>query len=183
VDWIFDHPQILLLIILGVGSMLKSTIEGRAKKAAERDFTEERETRPPIDQDTSYRKVMPSVPPPVQQSDRPPPLPGTHHTPSPKKRRKVKPASIAPASFSAAEEAAGILKHQRDLAERLRQIRDTKATTTGGAAATRARVASKGTKSPQTLGPVSLRKRLANPAEVRRAFVLKELLDRPVGLR
>ncbi len=182
-DWIFDHPQIILLIILGVGSMLKSAVEARAEKAAERDFTEERENRVPIDQDTSYRKVMPSVPPPIQRADRPPPLPAGR-TPSPKKRRKVKPASTAPPSFSAAEEAAGILKHQRDLAERLRQIRETKATTTGGAAATRARVAAKDTKQPtQSLGPISLRKRLTNPAEVRRAFVMREILDRPVGLR
>ena len=85
--------------------------------------------------------------------------------------------------MEAASEAAKALKHQQDLAERLRQIRETKATTTGGAAATRARLASKGVAKPATQFPASIRARLRDPAEVRRAFVMREILDAPVGLR
>ena len=85
--------------------------------------------------------------------------------------------------MEAASETARALKHQQDLAERLRQIRETKATTTGGAAATRARVAAKGVAKSSVQVPSSVRARLRNPAEVRRAFVMREILDPPVGLR
>jgi hypothetical protein len=184
-DWIFENPQILLLIVLGLGSMIKSALENRAKKAAEEDYREEREARVPIDEDTSYRKKAPTGPPPLSPPEQPPPLPSDAR-PSAKKRRDAKPMAAPSASFSAAEEAAKILKHQQDLAERLRLIRETKgASTTGGAAATRARVAAKGAtiKSLQPSAPLSLRGRLKDPAEVRSAFVLKEILDRPIGLR
>jgi hypothetical protein len=85
--------------------------------------------------------------------------------------------------MEAASEAAKALKHQQDLAERLRQIRETKATTTGGAAATRARVAAKGVAKSAAQVPASIRARLRDPVEVRRAFVMREILDTPVGLR
>ena len=82
-----------------------------------------------------------------------------------------------------ANEAAKALKHQQELAARLRQIRENKATTTGGALATRARVAGKGVAKPFLEAPRSMRKRLRDPAEVRRAFVMSEILAPPVGLR
>ena len=76
-----------------------------------------------------------------------------------------------------------MLKHQQDLAAHLKQIHDTKATTTGGAVATRARIAAKGKTQVAAGVPLSLRARLKSPAEVRRAFVMNEILGRSVGLR
>lgn len=166
-DWIFDNIQVVVIALVVIGSLVKNVLESRSQQKREYGAPEDGEDeRPfvPIDQDTSYRKVLvPSSPPPLARHAAPPPLPM--------------------ATQEAARESAAALKHQQDLAERLRQIRETKATTTGGAAATRARVAAKGVSKPFLQGPVSIRARLRDPAEVRRAFVMREILDPPVGLR
>jgi len=171
-EWIFDHFQLVVLALLGIGSLVKSLWDARAKQKREyggpasEDGEVYRET--PLEEDKSYRKPTASTPPPLPQ----PTVPRTSRNPG--------------YDAAVADEAAKALKHQQDLADRLRAIRDTKATTSGGAAATRARVAAKTQKKAartSELQPVSLRKRLRDPAEVRRAFVMREILDPPVGLR
>lgn len=159
-DWIFDHFQIVILVVLGIGSMVKSVLEAKSKRAAEREIDWSPDSEVPLDEDTSYRKSLPSLPPPLVRTTLPP-----------------------PALRMAGDEAAEALKHQLDLAARLRQIRETKATTTGGAAATRARVAAQGVAKPHPQGPASLRSRLHDRGEIRRAFVMREILDPPLGLR
>lgn len=163
-DWIFDHFQIVVLILLALGSAVKSLL---GKKTTE--FEEPYESEETFAPDESYRK------------SRPPALPSG---PSPLARASIpKEKKLAGYDREAANEAAKALKHQQDLDARLRQIRENKAATTGGASATRARVAAKGTVKSLPQTPLTLRKRLRDPAEVRRAFVLKEILDPPVGLR
>ena len=166
-DWIFEHLQIVVLVLLGIGSMVKSFFDAKAKQAAEREAEWNPPSEVPLDDDTSYRKVLPkaTVPPPLTRTATPPQL------------------RMAGYDAEVANETAKALKHQQDLAERLRQIRETKATTTGGASATRARIASKGTAKPLKKTPLTLRRRLRDPAEVRQAFVMREILDPPVGLR
>lgn len=163
-DWIFDNLQIVLLIALGVGSVLKSMLESKSKANEEREEeSDPGEDFPPYEE---YREpAIPSVPPPLP--------------------RQVVPHSQRQFSYdeAAAAETARELKHQRDLAEHLRQIRETKATTTGGAAATRARISAKGAKKSVSQVSLSIRGRLRDPLEVRRAFVMREILDPPVGLR
>lgn len=167
-SWIFDNLQVVVIALVVLGSLVKNVLESRGQKKQEYGTPEDDDDRPfvPIDEDKSYRKILsPSMPPPLERHVAPPPLP-------------------SPADEARAREAAVALKHQTDLAERLRQIRETKATTTGGAAATRARLAGKGTSKPSQQGPVSIiAKRLRDPAEVRRAFVMREILDPPIGLR
>jgi hypothetical protein len=160
-DWIFDNFQIVILIALGVGSMLKSVLESKARQ--KRESGEEYDPGDVFAPDEDYRE--PSVPPPLTRQAVPPPL-----------RERGYDEAVA-------LETAKALKHQRELADRLRQIRETKATTTGGAAATRARLAAKGTKASLEKGPLGIRARLRDPAEVRRAVVMREILDTPVGLR
>ena len=164
-DWIFDHLQIVVLVLLGIGSMVKSLFDSKAKQAAEREAEWDPDSEVPLDDDTSYRKAQPTVPPPLARPATPPPL------------------RMAGYDVEVANETAKALKHQQDLAERLRQIRANKATTTGGALATRVRIASKGTAMPLKQTPLTLRRRLRDPAEVRQAFVMREILDPPVGLR
>ena len=165
-DWIFEHFQIVLLILLGIGSMAKSLYE---KAKGSREVVEMDDPEDVFAPDESYRKLQPSVPPSV-----PPPL-----------VRSATPPSLRMAGYDAesAAEAAKVLKHQRNLAARQLQIRQTKATTTGGASATRARIAGKGAAMPVKQTPLTLRTRLRNPAEVRRAIVMREILDPPLGLR
>jgi hypothetical protein len=164
-DWIFEHFQIVILILLGVGSMLKSVLESKNKdkSAQEEEQDDPGEVFAPDEDYTSPRES--NVPPPLTRQAMPPPL----------RERGY--------DEMAAMEVARALKHQQDLAERLRHIRETKATTSGGAAATRARESGvEIIKNPTSAG-LSVRARLRSPAELRQAFVIREILNAPVGLR
>lgn len=163
-NWIFDNFQIVVLVLLGVGSLVKTMLESKANQKREQE--EEYDPGDVFAPDEDYREpAMPSVPPPLT--------------------RRVVPHSQRESGYDEAFaiETAKALKHQQDLAERLRQIRETKATTTGGAAATRARVANKDVARSAVQVPAGIRARLRDPLEVRRAFVMREILDPPVGLR
>lgn len=163
-DWIFDHFQIVILIALGLGSVVKSLLESKAKQ--KRESEEEYDPGDVFAPDEEYREpAMPSVPPPLTRQIVPPPLRESGY------------------DEAVAIETAQVLKHQRELTDRLRQIRETRATTTGGASATRARISAKGTAEPSAQVPTSIRSRLRDPREVRRAFVMREILDPPVSLR
>lgn len=167
-NWIYDHLQIVVLIIFGGVSILKAVLEAKAKKGPEElESQDADESFRPEEEIDRPRQAVPSVPPPLPWGgvSVPPPL-----------REVGYDAAVA-------QEAAKALKHQQDLTERLQQIRETKATTTGGAAATRARIANKGAKKTSSQTPLTLRARLKNPTELRRAFVMREILDSPVALR
>lgn len=177
-DWIFDHFKFVVIIGLVIGSILKSRFEAKSQEAGEQDaFPDLDDSGKP---DKSYRKMpppAPSVPPPLARTNIPAP-------------RTAQPPPVytvgsenSGAAAALADEAARMLKHQQDLAAHLQQIHDTKATTSGGAAATRARIASKGKAKATATAPLTLRARLKSPAEIRRAFVMNEILSRPVGLR
>jgi hypothetical protein len=158
-DWIIDNIQIVVLILLGIGSWIKARMD--AKSAESEETTIDSEPVPPF---VPERKSAPSVPPPLERAARPPILPSV-------------------AAEEAAREEAVALKHQQELEARLRQIRETKATTSGGAAATRARIAAKKSATSTKLISPTLRSRLRDPKEMRRAIVMREILDPPVGLR
>lgn len=162
-DWIFDNFQIVFLVLLALGSWLKSRIDAKNAKREE-EAEQETETFDPEDYDWE-EKSEPATPPPLTRPAVPPAMPM--------------------AAFEASREAAATLKHQQDLAERLRQIRETKATTTGGASATRARVAASKSKAKSAVitAPVSLRARLRNNGELRRALVMREILGPSVSQR
>jgi hypothetical protein len=164
-DWIFDNIQIVAFVLIGIGSLVKTMLDSKAnaKREAEAQENDPGEIFAPDEEYTIPRES--NVPPPIYR------------------RAIIEPARESGYEEAAAMEAAKALKHQQVLAERLRQIRETKATTTGGAAATRARVSARKT-TQQTAAPaLSIRARLRNPAELRRAFVMREILDVPVGLR
>jgi hypothetical protein len=102
----------------------------------------------------------PPMPPPlVYKPQAPPPLP------------------------SAALEAEAELERQNQLQERLRALRESRAVTTGGAAATRTRTATQQTGYTASAIPTSLRGVLRKRSEIRRAVILREVLGPPLGLR
>lgn len=163
-DWIFEHFQIFILIALGVGSVLKSMWEAKAKQKQE----SEQEYDPGdvfVPDEDDREPTMPTVPPPLTRQAVPPPLQQSGYY------------------DAVALETAQALKHQQELAERMRQIRETRATITGGAFATRARISAKGTAETFAKVPTGVRSRLRDPHEVRRAVVMREILDPPVSLR
>lgn len=157
-DWIFDHLQIVVILLLAVGSLVKTQLEVKSKRAQQDEKAAELPNRP-----APHRRSMPSVPPPLSRANTP--------------------VLSSMAAVEAANEAAKILKHQQDLAERLRLIRETKATTTGDAAATRSRIAAKNAKNPLPEALPTFRRRLKDRGEIRRAMVMREILDPPVSLR
>lgn len=167
-NWIFDNIEIFIFVIVGIVSMFKSVLDAKAKKSAEADEVNDPQDYEDLEEEYHQPPPQPSVPPPL-------PWGGVASVPPPLQNIGYEAA--------AAEEAAKTLKHQQDLALHLQKIRETKATTTGGAAATRARIANKGAKIPTAQASSSLRARLKNPAEVRRAFVMREILDPPIALR
>jgi len=179
-NWILDHFQIVALIALALASWMKRRMD--MKRA------EQEPRQPPAemadDEDVfgpgggwqiPPRQPQPSVPPPLVRQG-PPPL----MSPSP--------------SHTVADYAnAAILKRQQDIQERLRLIRETKvttsggtakATTTGGAAATRTRVsAAQSHAKSVTPAKAGLRASLRKRQEIRRAIVMREILGPPLGLR
>ena len=164
-DWIFDHLQIVIVIGFVLASLAKRLLDA---KTAERESPDET-----MDDDDvfgpgrDWSQPMPSVPPPLVRPVTPPPL-----------VREFQP------QHTREHENEIVLKRQQDLQDRLRQIKETKANTTGGASATRARVAASQTNA-KTLQPAkaSLREALRNPKEVRKAIVMREILGPPLSLR
>ena len=123
-DWISEHFQVVVVIALVFASWLKHRMDA---KAAERE-----ENQPPREMEDeeydlgpaeNWPQPMPSVPPPLVRQI-PPPL-----------------VRQSPPQLREDREHAAQLKRQQDLQDRVRQIRETKTATTGGAAATRTRVA------------------------------------------
>ncbi|MEX1049881.1 MAG: hypothetical protein WED15_10160 [Akkermansiaceae bacterium] len=180
-DWIQDNFQIVIIVLLALGSWLKARMDAKAAAAEEaaappEDFQPEDYFDPEEYFETEDAEWQPpgSVPPPLERRV-PPPL--------------VMPSVIPAAAQQAARDHAAVLKHQQELAERLRQIRETKATTIGNASATRQRYAAqeaarthKGGGVPRVTVPLSLRDRLDDRRELRRALVMREILNPPPGL-
>ncbi|MEY4244872.1 MAG: hypothetical protein RLZZ245_2457 [Verrucomicrobiota bacterium] len=167
-NWILDNLQIVIIVVLALGSWLSSRMEAKKKAQEEMEYEETYEPEPePAPMPRPQASVPPPLVRPVLRQTLPPELP------------------TAAARYEAAAEAASVLKHQRDLEERLRQIRETKANTTGGAAATRNRLASKGQPTPRPSAATlpSIRSSIRKRSELRRDIVMREVLGSPLGLR
>ncbi|MGL5020184.1 MAG: hypothetical protein ACRDBP_18760 [Luteolibacter sp.] len=163
-DWIRENFQIFILIALGVGSVIKSLLESKAKQKQEAE--EEYDPGEVFAPDEDDREpAMPSVPSPLNRNVVPPPVRESGYY------------------QELAEETAKALKHQHDLAERLRHLRETKANTTGGAHAAQARISTKKPSVALAGTSLGIRDRLRSQAEVRSAVVLREILDPPLSLR
>ncbi len=161
-DWIIDHFQVVVVIALVFASWLKHRIDAKAAEREEnqlpREMDEQEYDFGPAE---NWPQPMPSVPPPLV--------------------RQVPPPLVRQGMDD--RENAAQLKRQQDLQERLRQIRETKTTTTGGAAATRTRVAAAQSHAkPILAGKTSIRETLRNPGETRRAVIMREILGPPPGL-
>ena len=172
-DWIFDHFQIVVLIAFAFASWLKHRFDAKAAEREEEQSQRELETGETFGPEEYWEtepeaQAPPSVPPPLMRQV-PPPL-----------VREPSPAS----NHLRQDEADAIIKRQQDLRDRLKLIKETKAKTTGGAAATRSRVAASQTNAKPLLAAKSgLRSALRDRKQIRSAIVLKEILDPPISLR
>jgi hypothetical protein len=168
-DWIFDHFEILALVVLALASWLKRRMDvagaEREERQAKQDMSEGEDVFGPA---TGWPQAAPAVPPPL-----------VRHTPPPLVRQVAAPVMAVVPSVHAA-----ILKQQQELEDQLRRIKESKVTTSGGATATRHRVSAaqrhSTTAQPATSGlSASLRRR----KDIRRAIIMREILGPPLGLR
>lgn len=196
-DWIFDNLQILFFIAAGVAFWLNSMRQAKAEAEAER----EREQNP-IDLDEVFgpdfdfnappRHTEVFLPPPVSAA--PPPLPGQAPQASQRDRREFPQGAPTPQrpqspNRPAAQEAINTeLERQRNLEQRIRSLRQNRDGRSSGAAATQRsvvaeRAARNGAANAEPTSIGGIRSRLRDPREARRAVVLREILDSPVGMR
>jgi hypothetical protein len=172
-NWIFDNFQILALIALAFASWLKHRMDTKAAEREERDAREQMSgppdyEEPEEDWQIPEREYRPLVPPPLRPAQQPPPMPAV--------------------AQEAQAEAEAELQRQLQIQERLRQMRETKTVTTGGAAVTRARTAAKQSSPPTSAGTATttgtgLRAALRNRPQIRRAVIMREILGPPLALR
>lgn len=167
-NWIFDHFQIVVLIIFAFGSWLKLHIESKAEEKAraerQREQPEdEEEDEPPFD---DWKPEFQTVPPP------PPGIP----PPPPPLARQIQ---------ARKDESDSVLRRQLDLQERLRILKETKAKTSGGAAATRLRVAAAqtGARVPALAEGGGFHQSLRDRKNLRRGIIIREILGPPLALR
>lgn len=177
-DFIIENIYLLVLAAAGIVQWWKSTQD--AKKERENpqqpggydpqeleEFIEEEERR----------QSRPAVPPPLP-SGQSGSMPGVERSPVPSFRKKA--AEKEPNAFAPTPVFEDELARQATLAEQLKGLKQ-------GRKAKPARVARLARGSESSDEPVfmsgSLRSRLGNRKELRQAFVLKEILEKPVGLR
>ncbi len=173
-SWILEHLNLVIVVVLVIGSFLKSRFDALKQDAQEAEDSSEFDTH----EETQRHgpPLMPYVPPRV---DRTPPAVPVQHTPEPAPIFAATHSQSGALSASADE---AILQQQRDIEERLRAIRAAQPAKGSKKAPVRSQVSNR---KPAAIAsvPSSIRGHLRNPAELRRAIVLREILDRPVGLR
>jgi len=172
--WLLEHFQIVFVIVVALASLVK-----RRQEVAQTE-EQERQARKDMAEEAAAEELGPAsnpqlpVAPPVARQESPP---VARKAPPPLARLGEVPPPVR-------SDEVLILKQQQDIQERLQQIRDTKATTTGGAVATRSRVsAAQRHLKAAPIAKTGLRARLHSRQEVRRAMVLREILSPPVALR
>lgn len=158
-DIIIDNLKPFVIVAIVVFALVRKILEGiNANKSAPGPSMEDI-FGPTGDPDGTNRPLRPPPPPPIRQTATPPPL------------QRV---AVAVAGDVNSE-----LARQRAIEERIRKIREAKLKAQAASApAHQVPVAHR-----QAPISHSLNLRLHNPKELRRAFVLKEILDRPVSMR
>ena len=168
-DIILDNIFLIILLLVGaISQWLKARADAKQGQEPGYDPAELEE----MFEEVERRQSSPAVPPPL-----PPAFPVPHGStaaPVPNLRRTSRDAPIAAAAFDTSSE----LARQEQIAEQLKELKRTRgARETGDALIPRNRgrgAASAGS---------SLKSRLGNRNELRQAFVLKEILEKPIIMR
>jgi len=161
-DFILDNIFIIILLFVGaISQWLKARGEAPPEPGPGYDPSELEE----MIEEAERRHSRPAVPPPL-------PTQGSMAAPAPSLRRK----SSEPAGFDTSAE----LARQQELAEKVKELKRTRgARQFNESLIPRKRKA--GSAAP--VADTGLKARLANRRELRQAFVLKEILEKPMGLR
>ncbi len=178
-DFVLNNIYIIIIAAAGLVQWWKST----------QDAKKERENQPPSQEyfpreveefleQVERKNSRPVVPPPLPAGARPVP-PKMDRSPAPMLKKANKPTSEAKAFINAphyVEEAQQAeLARQAAIAEQLSGLKQAKKNQQEILTAKREKA--------KTVVSGSIRDRLKNRSELRQAFVLKEFLEKPVGLR
>jgi len=168
-EFISDYFYVIILIVGAIAQWMKSRSEAREQndpRDEARDLEEmiEREER---------RQSRPAVPPPLARPSTPPPLPASGPSPAPETRRRSR--EVAPAFDTSGE-----LARQQALAEKVREMKQARSARKAGESLPSSRESARSATRATGLG---LRERLRDRKELRQAFVLKEILEKPIALR
>lgn len=177
-DFIFDNLIIIIIAASGLVQWWKSTQEAKR----ERENPQPEEYLPPeleeLLEQMERKPARPAVPPPLPAGANPVP-PSFDRSPVPTLKKANRPTSEAKAFVNAphyVEEAQQAeLARQAAIAEQLSGLKQARKKQEVIQSAQREKV--------KTVVSGSIRDRLKNRSELRQAFVLKEFLDKPVGLR
>lgn len=188
-DFIFDNIYILLIVAGGIASWIKNQRDAkeereqeehrrramaeRAKQTSESesDFEFEEQNNPPKAQ-YPRQASAPAVPPPIPRSTTPTHTPAPSTTLAPRLRKAVTTPVEVP-DFSAE------IARQQNLLEQLKEVKKAKPERREAPARPTYSYSEK-VKPVTTKGVIS---RLKSRSEIRQAIVLKEILDKPLGLR
>ncbi len=170
-DFFFDNIFIIILLFVGaISQWLKARGEARQNQDPGYDPADLEEMM----QEAERRHSRPAVPPPLPPNAFPQP-PGSVIAPAPALRRKSREPETAPAFDTSSE-----LARQQQLADKLKEMKRTRGArqVNEGLLPKKRSLADVGTAS---VG--SLKSRLRSREELRQAFVLKEILEKPIALR
>jgi hypothetical protein len=181
-DWLLDHPQVLVAIAIVAVALLKKLKQIRpsemAKEAPATDEQEVERTRR-IQEEIrrrimERRGLMPIPPPALDSSEEAPGFPEP-----PPMFEEVRPVMVAPplqpmdAAVVPAD--SGELERQQQMLARLRALETARTTRAGSMPAF--------VETPVAVSANRLPADYRTPAGLRRAVVLREILDPPVGMR
>jgi hypothetical protein len=171
-DIIRDNIFLIILLLVGaISQWLKARGEARENQDPGYDPAEIEE----MIEEAERRHSRPAVPPPLPPNAFPQP-PGSVVAPAPSLRRK----SREPVSASAAFDTSSELARQQELAEKLKEMKRTRG---ARAMSESLQPRKQAAAMPGAGAGLSLKQRLGHRRELRQAFVLKEILEKPVGLR
>ncbi|HUL53775.1 MAG TPA: hypothetical protein VLT83_10250 [Opitutaceae bacterium] len=182
-DWLLNHPQVLFLIVIAVVAMLQKLKQAHSQDAAGRGpaTSQEDEERTRRIQEEIRRRIRerrglaPAAPPP-RAGDHP------VFPPAPPMIEEVRPVVVPPPlpveDVTATAGLAAEYERQQKMLQQLQAIKAARQTSTSVAPAAAAAA--------PAAAPVAVGHFVAdlrNPAGLRRAIVLREILGPPVGLR
>jgi type IV secretory pathway VirB10-like protein len=169
-DFILDNIFIIVLLFVGaISQWLKARGGSRPDNGGGYDPAEREEM---IEQ-AERRQARPAVPPPLARAAAPPPLPGSERSRVPELSRRSR--MVTPAFDNSRE-----LERQQALAAKLKEMKQSKA---AKKAEDMMFPDNKTTRSAPDFDGLGLKARLRDRTELRRAFVLREILEKPISLR
>jgi hypothetical protein len=186
-DWLLNHPQVLFAIAIAIAAILQKLKQsGRGKTAGEAPAMDPQEAeRTRRIQEEIRRRIMerrglaPAAPPPAAEEEAP------AFPEAPPMIEEVRPVVVAPPVWVPMEAApapdySSEAEQQRQMLQRFHQLElaEREHTGTGPAAAGGLVITT-----PVSAPASGLLAMLRNPAGLRQAVVLREILGPPVGMR